>query len=147
MPPLTENTPLPSELYAGQLILENEYFSLWYHAKHGMVHHQLHQIPTSEAFRNVLTKGAELLEKRGAKKWLSDDRQNTVVREPDAAWADATWCPRVIKAGFRFWSIVLPTAAIGKLNMRRFAAEYRGRGVTVNVMDDPEAALEWLKQQ
>jgi hypothetical protein len=112
-----------------------------------MVHHEMHKIPSSEAFRGLLLRGAELVEQHGATKWLSDDRQNTVVREPDAEWADTVWAPRVLKAGFMFWCIVLPTAAIGKLNMRRFAGEYRKRGLTANVVDDPAAAFAWLIQQ
>jgi hypothetical protein len=32
-------------------------------------------------------------------------------------WADTVWLPRVLRAGFKFWAIVLPKAAIGKLNM------------------------------
>jgi hypothetical protein len=145
VPPLTEKSQ--SDLYGGVSVLENEYISLWYHPQHAIVHHQLQKIPTSEAFREMLLKGAELVEKRGAKKWLSDDRQNTVVREPDAQWGETIWAPRVIKAGFSHWAIVLPTAAIGKLNMQRFAAEYRRRGVTVNVSDNPETAFAWLKAQ
>jgi hypothetical protein len=125
----------------------NDDLSLWYHPKHAIVHHQLHRVPSSEIFREMLSRGAELLEINKAKKWLSDDRNNTLVRPADAEWGDINWAPRVIRAGFTYWGIVLPGAAIGKLNMQRFAKEYRQRGVTVHVVDNPEAAFTWLKQQ
>jgi len=128
-------------------VLQNEYVTLWWHAPQAIVHHQMHKVPTSAAFRDMLTKGAELLEKQRATKWLSDDTQNTLVRPDDAEWADKEWAPRVIRSGFAHWGIVLPLAAIGKLNMQRFAMEYRKRGVSVHVVDNPETAFTWLKQQ
>jgi hypothetical protein len=128
-------------------VLENEDLSLWYHPRHGIVHHQLHKVPSSAALREMLTKGAELIEKWSAKKWLSDDTKNTVIRPADGEWGDANWAPRVIRAGFAYWGIVLPLVAIGKLNMQRFASEYRQRGVTVHVVDNAEAAFSWLKER
>lgn len=43
------------------------------------------------------------------------------------------WCGRVLEAGWRHWGIVLPTAAIGKLNLRCFAHKYAQLGVEVRV--------------
>lgn len=126
-------------------VLDNEFVTLVYRPASKIVHHTMKRIPTSEAFRALLVRGAELVEEHGAQKWLSDDRNNTVVREDDADWADTMWAPRVIRAGFTYWAIVLPAAAIGQLNMRRFAGEYRERGVTVSVFEQPEPALIWLE--
>jgi hypothetical protein len=92
-------------------------------------------------------KGAEWLERYHATKWLSDDKNNVVVRDDDAHWGDTVWAPSVIAAGFKYWAIVLPMSAVGQLNMQRFAEEYRQRGVTVGTFDTVEAADRWLKAQ
>lgn len=136
-----------TRLYNGSLILENEYVSLWYYPDHRIVHHQMHQMPDSKAFRELLTCGADIVERHRVPKWLSDDRQNTLLREQDEEWADREWLPRVVRGGFKYWAILLPAAAVGKLNMRRLAAQHAAHGITSAVLGTPEAAFQWLKAQ
>ena len=128
-------------------LLDDEYVGLWYHPDSHIVHHKIRKFPSSESFRAMLTKGAEWLERYHASKWLSDDKNNVVVRDDDAHWGDTVWAPRVIAAGFKYWAIVLPLSAVGQLNMKRFAEEYRKRGVTVGTFDTVAAAERWLKAQ
>jgi hypothetical protein len=130
-----------------KLILESDYVSLWYYPELKLVHHRMLATPTSEAFRELLSEGAYLVERFRAPKWLSDDRGNSVLREPDEAWAHQEWLPRVLRGGFRYWAIVPPTAAIGKLNMRRLAADHARYGIVSSVERTPEAAFDWLKKQ
>ena len=56
------------------------------------------------------------------------------------------WSKRAIAAGWKYWAIVMPDAALGKANMRRFIREYADQGVTVQIFGSPEEALEWLKK-
>lgn len=134
-------------LHERKLILDKESVVLWYYPELKIVHHRMLQAPDSASFRELLTSGAELLERFRAVKWLSDDRANTVLREPDTDWADREWLPRVVRSGFKYWAIVLPTAAIGKLNMRRLASEHSRRGITSSVFEAPEDAFDWLKNK
>ena len=127
------------------ILLANDYVSLWHHPDENIIHHKINKFVESASFRAMLTAGAECLEKHRCKKWLSDDKDSTVIRDGDAEWATTVWSPRVIRAGFKYWAIVLPSAAIGQLNMKRFADEYRHRGVTVSVFDNVDAAFGWLK--
>jgi hypothetical protein len=140
-----QQTGRSHDINGGRLILQTDSVRLWYHASPGIVHHRLETIPDSESFRALLTAGAEVLERERAQKWLSDDTKNLVVRDHDAAWARQVWLPRVLRQGFKYWAIVLPTAAIGKLNMRRFAAEYSKLGLVVHAVDNPQAAFDWLR--
>jgi hypothetical protein len=128
-------------------ILENDSVALWYYPELKIVHHRMITAPTSEQFRELLTEGAEVVERHGAPKWLSDDRGNVVLRDYDERWSDREWMPRVLRAGFKYWAIVLPTAAIGKLNMRRLAADHARRGILSSAQPTPEAAFKWLRAQ
>jgi hypothetical protein len=126
-------------------IIDEEKRSLFYHPGSEVVHHKMRNGVVGSDFRDLLSRGADWLEKNGARKWLSDDRDNTIVAPEDYEWGDTHWAPRVIRAGFKYWAIVVPASAVGSLQMRRFATEYRERGVTVSVFDNPEAALVWLE--
>ncbi len=128
-------------------LTENEDYSLFYHPEWKIVHHQIHKFPSSASFRAMLDGGADCLEKNHADKWLSDDRKNAVNRAEDMQWGDTFWAPRVIKAGFKYWAIVLPKIAVGQLNMKRLAQEYRRRGVEVDEFDDLDKAMDWLKSK
>jgi hypothetical protein len=137
----------PDPAHGRQLILENEHVTLWYYPELKIVHHQMVQPPSSEEFRELLGTGAKTLERFGASKWLSDDRGNTLLKPHDEEWAATEWLPRVIAAGFKFWGIVLPMPAIGKLNMQRIASEHARRGIVSRIETMPQAAFDWLKAQ
>ncbi len=125
-------------------VFEDEFVTVWVEPVMQLVWHRIHQVPDSASFRAMLSAGAEAMEKHHATKWLSDDRLNTVVRDDDSQWAETVWKARVIKAGFRYWAIVLPAAAIGKLNMRRYAEMYKKLGVEVRAFGDYDLAREWI---
>lgn len=130
----------------GRLILGNEFATLIYHVHPKIVHHTFHKPVASVTFREVLTRGVELFESRHATKWLSDDRGNGALHPEDGKWAIEVWSKRAIAAGWKYWAIVMPDAALGKANMRRFIREYADQGVVVAIFDNPEDALGWLKQ-
>lgn len=127
-----------------RVILENEQATLVYRSHHKIVHHTFHKPLAGAPFREVLTRGVELFERNGAHKWLSDDRGNGALHPDDGKWAMEVWSKRAIVAGWKFWAIVMPDAALGRANMRRFIREYADRGVEVRIFETPEEALEWL---
>ena len=129
-------------------VINKDYMELWYHPESKIVHHKMKKDLPEGGHKDLLSTGADYMEKHGAIKWLSDDRDMVVVRKEDYEWADAEWAPRVIKAGFKYWAIVLPTSSIvGNMQMKRFVKEYRGYGVTVEVFDTLEPAIAWLESK
>lgn len=127
-------------------VIDNESMSLFFHEEPKIVHHKIKKMLKDHEFMELLSKGAEYMEKYKAKKWLSDDRNNIVISQEANKWGDEVWAPRVIKAGFKYWAVVLPDKAVGKLQMNRFVKEYRTRGVTVEIFDDVDEALQWLEK-
>jgi len=144
---VTDRQYEPDPIYQREQVLQNDHITLWYYPELEIVHHQMVHTPSSQEFRELLSKGAETLERHRAIKWLSDDRGNTLLRPQDEAWADTEWLPRVLRAGFRFWAIVLPMGAIGKLNMQRLAQQHAQRGIISTIQTMPYPAFEWLKAQ
>src|SRR5664279_1202058 len=94
-------------------ILENEFVSMWYYPDKRILHHQFHKHIWGDMFRETLDKGLEVFARDGGNKWLSDDRENCALSAADTEWAINNWFPRVLKAGWKFWAIVLPKHVIG----------------------------------
>ena len=128
-------------------VLNNEFATVWYHPDGKIVHHQFHKFIFGQAFRDVLTRGAEIFEQYGANKWLSDDRSNSALPADDSEWAINTWNPRVLNSGWTHWAVVMPEKVIGQMNMQRFIEMYSEMGVTVKAFTDPDEALAWLKSE
>ncbi|NLA75742.1 MAG: hypothetical protein GX846_09795 [Deltaproteobacteria bacterium] len=125
-------------------LINDENMALWYDPVSKYVHHQIKKSLPKGAFEKLLSTGADHLEKYSMKKWLSDDSNVVAITKDDAEWGDKVWATRVIKAGFKYWAVVMPTSAMGSLQVNRFVREYREKGVTVEVFNSVDAARTWL---
>ena len=128
-------------------IADNETFAMWYYPESKIVHHEIKKYIYGQRFREMLMLGYEQFVKRGATKWLSDDRKNNVLCKADEDWGRVNWYPITVKAGWKYWAIVLPAKAMGHDNMTRLGEEYSRDGVTTRYFTDPDEALAWLEKQ
>ncbi len=126
-------------------IIDDDVRALYFHTDSKIVHHKIKNTIRGQDFRDLLTQGAACLETNHAVKWLSDDRDSRVLAPDDAEWAEKVWRRRVLAAGFKYWAIVVPAHAVGSMQMRRFANEYRELGVSVEILSDLDTALGWLQ--
>lgn len=126
-------------------LINNENMALWYDPVSKYIHHKIKKSLPKGAFEELLSTGASYLEKHGMKKWLSDDSNVVAITKEDSEFGDNVWAPRVIKAGFKYWAVVMPTSAMGSLQINRFVKEYRERGVTVEVFNSVDDARKWLE--
>ena len=130
-----------------QTILDTEYATLWYHPEEKVIHHKIHKFLVAGVFEKLLSAGAELMETHGAVKWLSDDRNNVVVSPEDLEWSDRIWAPRVLRAGFKYWAIVVPSMAVAELQMKALQAKRRQQGILVEMFETVEEAMAWLNSR
>jgi hypothetical protein len=130
-----------------QTIHDNEFISIYYYPDKKIIHHEFHQRAKGQTLQDAFTAGAELMEKIQCEKWLSDDRKNSVYAEEDRNWSATHFRPRVIKAGMKFWAVLLPEKAIGQLNMREVIKVYEEKGVTIKIFQDAVEAMKWLESQ
>ncbi|MDX2014945.1 MAG: STAS/SEC14 domain-containing protein [Myxococcaceae bacterium] len=130
---------------AETIIFKNASAVLRYHSE-GIVHHEFLGRMVGQDFRDILERGLQQLKKTGARKWLSDDRKNTVLDEVDTRWAQTDWFPRAHATGWKYWAIVNPERAVGQLQMRSSAKQFEMMGgVEVRFFTNPGEALAWLK--
>ena len=128
-------------------VINKDYMKLWYHPDSKIVHHKMIKTLPKGAHQELLSTGADYMEKYRGGKWLSDDTEMVAVREEDSQWADVNWFPRVRKAGWKYWAIVLPKSSIGNLQVNRFVKQHRDMGIEVEVFETPESAMTWLESK
>lgn len=124
-----------------EVIIDNDFATLWYHPEKKIVHHKFHKFMFGQPFRDVLMKGLELFKEKGCQKWLSDDRANPVLNPEDNAWGEFDWTPQVMAAGWKYWALVMPEKVVGQMSMQRLVEQYREMGVVVYITDDPDKGL------
>jgi hypothetical protein len=130
-----------------QTIVNNEYATLKLHSEKKIVHHEFHKFMFGDNFKNFMLKAADEFVKNRCTKWLSDDRGNSALRQEDLEWAQQNWEPKIFKAGWKHWAIVLPEKVVGQLSMKKLIDRYKQMGVSVNVFSDPNLAMSWLENQ
>lgn len=127
-----------------ETIIKTEYATLMYYPEQKIVHHTFHKPISGQEFRNVLDTGAKILEENQASKWLSDDRGNSALPDVDTVWSKTNWFPRAVKAGWKFWALVVPLDFMGKVNMSEFVESYFEQGLRIAVFTEPDEAMKWL---
>jgi hypothetical protein len=126
-------------------VLNDPNASMWYYPESKIVHHQVHQFFFGPTFRDIMNKGIETLQKNGAHKWLADDRAVAAWAPEDMEWGNADWFPRAVKAGWKYWAIIMPEKAVGKMTVKKLADSYSARGVQTKVFSTPEDGIKWLE--
>jgi hypothetical protein len=130
-----------------EIIIDNEYATLLYYPDTKIVAHKFHKFFTGRQLRDVLNKGTELLETHGAQKWLSDDRDFKALHPDDRVWGHTDWNPRTIKAGWKYWAVVVPHDAIGQMSTQRLVETFSKLGVEARTFTDPDEAMRWLESK
>src|SRR3984957_17690447 len=115
----------PKEIF----IIDSEAVSLRYYPASKIIHHEIRRFVHGQEFRGILEKGLKVFTERMARKRLSDDRGNGPLKPADADWAINDWAPRVMRAGWKFWAVVMPETVLGQMNMKRWIETYPAQGV------------------
>jgi hypothetical protein len=126
-------------------LLDNDQVTLLYYPEHKIVHHTVHQPPTTQMLREMLTLGTETLRENGADKWLSDDRKLGGLTEEDNRWGEEVWFPQTQAAGWKYWALIVPNEVQARGSMIKLVQHYNTLGVLTKLFVDLEPALDWLK--
>ncbi len=89
-------------------IMNSEFATLIVHPGKKIVHHKYNKFIFGDAFREVMTKGADAFIKYECTKWLSDDRENSALKKEDIQWSQKYWEKRILDAGWKHWALIMP---------------------------------------
>jgi hypothetical protein len=126
-------------------VVENEFAALWFYPHTRILHSRIHKFMPGTTYQDLLQAGLNYLEKHKASKWLSDNRRSPVVSQDDVRWRSGVWAPRALRAGFKYWAVVMPDKPIGKMQVRLLIEEFGQMGVAVQAFPDVDAAMRWLE--
>jgi hypothetical protein len=132
------------ESAAREVVFESEQMSVWCYPKWRLIYHQMHRYCLGEPFRAGMSAGTQAMQRHRAIAWLSDDRLNGPLPDEDEQWAGTFWFQQTKAAGWKYWAMVLPERAVGKLNVKRYIELSRKRGIEAQMFVAPEPALDWL---
>ena len=121
--------------------------TVWYHSDSNIVHSHVRKFVTGKEFQEFLMAGYGVLVKNRARKWLSDDRSNSVLRQEDVEWGNQNWLPKCVAAGWKYWAIVQPEKVLASAPMERLVEDFKKLGITSRFFSDPIAAMAWLETQ
>ena len=130
-----------------ETILDMPSATLWYYPEQKIIHHELKKFAKLDDLIQLLTTGTETLKANRARKWLSDDRKNTVLPAGLMEWSEKSWMQPTIQAGFRYWALVKPEAAIAQIGMKQVIEQFARVGIVAEFFTDPDKAMEWLARQ
>ena len=121
--------------------------TVWYHPESNIVHSQVRKFVTGKEFQDFLMAGYASLVQNKSKKWLSDDRSNSVLRQEDVDWGNQNWLPKCVAAGWQYWAIVQPEKILAHAPMERLVEDFKKLGITSQFFSDATAAMVWLERQ
>jgi len=125
-------------------VLENEHFTLVVYPDKGIVQHTIHKWITGDELKTLFLAGADAFKTHNCTKWLSNDNRNGAIPRKYIDWIHQEWEPGMLGAGWKYWAVILPDLAVGRMNMKRLIERLSRRGVTVEIFDDEKTALKWL---
>jgi hypothetical protein len=129
------------------VVFDNGKMTIWYYDDYKIIHHRFNKLTYGQYYKDGFLKGLEVMKENNAVKWLSDNGETQVLRKEDLEWAAENWRPKMIEAGWKYWAVIKPESAAGKLLFDKFIKMYEKLGVTLKFFDDVDTALTWLKEQ
>ncbi len=126
-------------------LFDNEYLTMRFYTDTKIIHHHFYPGLNSHFLRTGLDRGVELLERYKATKWLSDNREVEPHSLEDGEWINNDWLPRAVKAGWKYWGLVVPNGIAAKMNMDEFVNAFYEQGLWVAVFTNVDEAMQWLE--
>ena len=131
-----------------EVIAEDSVYVVHVYPEDGIIAHQMLGFVEGESFKRMLMAGLEAFREYGCSKWLSDDSRNPMMNPEDLEWSHLNWEPEIKKSGWKYWALIVPQGAFGKMAMRGLVQRYEQKiGVIVKFCNSYDEGLEWLKSQ
>jgi hypothetical protein len=125
-------------------VVDDENITMWYYPESKILQHKIHKFFSGKTFRDIFTRAADIYEKNGALKYLSDDRAVSAFRKEDMEWSDNNFLPRMKKAGWKYWAIITPESIVGQLTLKDIAGKFSAGGIETKLFPTAEEAKKWL---
>ena len=125
-------------------IFDNDSMAIFYYPDKKILVQETLKFATSEERREALGEGLKIIERDRVTKWLTNNKSGSAIPEEDFDWGINEWFPRAIKAGLKYWAVILPEKAVGKLSGKKMLDGALKHGISIKTFQTEEDALKWL---
>jgi hypothetical protein len=127
-------------------IYNSAYITVEYWPDNNLIYHGVHQPMSGQLpmFKEALNAGTSALQKYHVRKWLSDDRKNDALTREGNEWAFSDWQPRTIKAGWKYWALVVPQTLAAAGTLQPAIENLFQLGLRMMVFTNLDEAVVWL---
>ena len=103
---------------------------------------------TGEAYRSLLQRVMNVVERDALRYWLTDGRKAGAISEEDQAWTMREFTPQVLRAGIERIAIVGSEDPGNAQAVERFvAATPTDASYAIQFFEDPSIAMLWLLER
>ena len=126
-------------------IFNNDSMAIFYYPDTKILVQETLKFASSGERREALEEGLKIIERDHVPKWLTNNKSGSAIPEEDFNWGINIWFPKAIKAGLKYWAVILPEKAVGKLSGKKMLDGAAQHGVTIKIFQTEEDALKWLE--
>ncbi|MCP4135628.1 MAG: hypothetical protein GY754_31965 [bacterium] len=127
-------------------LLETEYIIAQWDDDSSTLEYEWKKFAPSKHYRDALEKILKFTKEKNGSKILADLRKMGTVFINDQKWTEEDWLPRMVTAGVKYFSLVLPMDVISKMAFDEMIESVKVENFELFITDSPEKAKEWLRQ-
>ena len=125
-------------------VFESDSMPIHYYPDKKILIQETLKFTTTEERRKALGEGLNIIERDHVTKWLTNNKSGSAIPQEDVDWGINEWFPKATKAGLKYWAVILPEKAVGKLSGKKMVDALVERGVTVKTFETEVDAINWL---
>jgi len=104
-----------------------------------------HGYASSNQFRAICERILETIQKHGATKSISDNREMSIISKPDQDWILSDFMPRLLETGYNASATILPFNHFAKISVEEIVNKINDREIRVRYFTRIIDAKQWIK--
>lgn len=102
-------------------------------------------VTNSDAFRDTLNFGTQLIKDYRCERWLADTKNMGVIKRVDQEWTHEVWFPQVATLGLKKMALIVPENVFGELSAKNVMDKARDKNLIKDrYFMNTELAIKWL---
>lgn len=104
-----------------------------------------HGYASSNQFRAICERVLEMIEKHGVNKSISDNREMSIISQPDQDWILENFMPRLLDSGFKASATILPANHFAKISLDEIVNKIDEGEIRIKYFSKIIDAKTWIK--
>ncbi len=96
-------------------------------------------------YREALEMGLEIVQEKGADKWLANLKEMKLISRADENWTNDIWFPKALKSNMKWMATIMSDDVFNKVAVKKIMSQDQLSSLTVNQFTSIEDAIDWLR--